>query len=226
MVKTQRVLKDDEEILIFADNREFNSKVVKELARKECIVKSNQLEVGDYLLSDRTCIERKTSSDFLSSVFDQRIFEQAKNLSEQFKTPVILIEGKGLYTKRDVHPNAVRGALSALAIDYKIPLIWSENEKDSAEIIYWIAKREQIEENRRISIRGQKKTMTLQERQEYLVSGLPSINTKLSKRLLKHFKTPEKIFTSSNEELQKVKGIGEKLAKNIKKALTKKYEDN
>ncbi|MFB6088856.1 MAG: ERCC4 domain-containing protein [Candidatus Aenigmatarchaeota archaeon] len=222
-MENQKTLKDDEEILIFADNREFNSSVVKELARKDCIVKPHQLEVGDYLISERVVVERKTASDFLESIFDKRMFDQAKNLAGQFENPVILIEGKGLYTKRNVHPNAVRGALSSLALDYKIPLMWSENEKDTAELIFWMAKREQIEEKRNVSIRGKRGGLTFEEKQEYLVSGLPSINSKISKRLLEHFKNPENVFTASEDELKNIKGIGKKMAKKLRKILTKDY---
>lgn len=223
-MENQKTLKDDEEILIFADNREFNSNVVKELARKDCVVKPRQLEVGDYLISERVVVERKSAGDFLESIFDQRMFGQAKNLTNQFENPIILIEGNGLYTKRDVHPNAVRGALSALAIDYKIPLMWSENEKDTSELIFWMAKREQIEENRTVSIRGKRKGLTFEEKQEYLISGLPSINSKISKRLLKHFKTPRKVFNASEEELKEVKGIGDKMAEKLRKILTSEYK--
>ena len=61
MPPIQKILKPENKIIIFVDNREFNSKVVKELARLDCIVKPKQLEVGDYILSDRVCIERKSS---------------------------------------------------------------------------------------------------------------------------------------------------------------------
>ena len=60
--------------------------------------------------------------------------------------------------------------------------------------------------------------------QEYILSGLPGISNEKSKALLKRFGTPEKIFTATEKELQSVDGIGKKLAKDIKKVLTKKYE--
>lgn len=223
MPKNQTTLKPKDKILIFADNREFKSKVVKELARKDCIVKPKQLEVGDYILSEVVCVERKTALDFLSSVFDQRIFNQLQNLKNNFEKPILLIEGQDLYSQRDVHPNSVRGALASIAIDYSIPILWAKNQRDTAGILYWIAKREQIKEKRSISIRGEKKPLTLGEKQEFLVAGLPKVNTKIAKRLLKEFKSPEKVFTTSKEKLKEVQGIGEKLAEKIKKILKEKY---
>ncbi|MCD6367778.1 MAG: hypothetical protein J7L45_01695 [Candidatus Aenigmarchaeota archaeon] len=224
MVSSQKILKPDNKIVIFADNREFSSKVVRELARLDCIVKPKQLEVGDYILSDRVCIERKSSKDFVSSILDQRLFNQLVNLKKNFEKPILIIEGGKLFSERNVHPNAVRGALTSIAIDYSIPILWTENEKDTANMLYWIARREQSDEERSIVIRGEKKPPTLGEQQEFLIAGLPKINTKIAKRLLNHFETPERIFTAKEDDLKKVRGIGDKLAKTIRKILTEKYK--
>jgi ERCC4-type nuclease len=41
--------------------------------------------------------------------------------------------------------------------------------------------------------------------------------------LLKHFKSPQRIFNSSEKELQEVKGIGDKIAKKIKEVIENQY---
>ena len=219
----QKILKTDK-VVIIADNREFSSRVVKELARLDCVVRPRQLEVGDYILSDRVCAERKTAPDFLASVFDQRIVKQLQNLKKSFEKPIHVIEGYDLYSQRNVHPNAVRGALASIAVDYGIPILWTEEPEETAALLYWIARREQVEEERGLSIRAQKKIQTLREQQEFLVAGLPGINSKMAQRLLKKFKTPEKVFKASEEKLRKVEGIGDVMAKKIRKVLTEKYE--
>ena len=61
--------------------------------------------------------------------------------------------------------------------------------------------------------------------QEFLVAGLPHINAKLSKRLLKKFKTPRKIFTAKEEKLMKIDGLGKKKARKISDLLNRKYSD-
>lgn len=224
MNNAQKTFQLKDEIVIFVDSRELDSKVVDILKRKECVVKEKQLEIGDYLISSSTIIERKTSRDFVSSILDKRLFEQAGNLKE-YNTPVILIEGKDFSDGNNVHPNAIKGALSSLILRYKIPILWMKNSLESGEMIYWLAKREQEEGGKEISIRSKKSKMNLKEKQQFLVSGLPGINTKLSKRLLKYFKTPEKIFSCSEEKLKEVEGIGEILSKRIKKILTEKYSE-
>ncbi len=222
-MKNQKTLKT-EKITIMADNREFSSKVVKELALMNCVVKPKQLEVGDYILSERVCAERKSAMDFVCSVLDQRIFTQLKDLKESFEKPILIIEGNDLYTQRNVHPNAMRGALASVAIDYEIPILWTQNQEETASILFWIAKREQVVEERSLAIRGQRSLLSEKEKQEFLVAGLPGVNTKRAKKLLDKFKTPEKIFKASEEKLKKVDGIGDIMAKNIRKVLTDKYD--
>ncbi len=224
-MEKQEVPKEEKEILIFADNREFRSNVVKEMARKDCIVKPRQLEVGDYILSDRVGVERKTCNDFLSSVFNNNIFKQLQDLKRNFKKPLLIIEGQDLYSQRDVHPNSVRGAVASIGIDLSIPIIWTNSENDTASFLYWIAKREQLEERRTVSIRGKKKPSTLRERQLFLIAGLPDVDKKMSERLLREFGTPEAVFNAKEEELKKVRGIGDKTASKLRKILTERAND-
>jgi len=216
------------EIIIFADTREFPSGVVKELARKECIVKSKQLDVGDYICSDRVGIERKSTSDFLQSIIDSRLFEQAKALSENYPNPLMIIEGdiNDLYTTRNIHPNAINGALSSIAIDYRIPILWSIDGQHTAAIVYAIAKREQINEGRPVAIRGDKRTFAMPQQQEFLIAGLPNISTVLAKRLLIDLKTPKNIFNASEEQLTKIESIGTKKAKYILDVLHNEYKED
>ncbi|MBI4170758.1 MAG: hypothetical protein HY514_03620 [Candidatus Aenigmarchaeota archaeon] len=211
-------------IVIYADTREMNTRIIS-ILKKYCNVREKQLAVGDYILSDRVCVERKSSQDFLQSIIDKRLFIQLEELKNNFKKPVLIIEGDDLLDNaRNVHPNAIRGALASITIDYAIPIIWTQTQMDTAHQLYMIAKREQIDEKRHVGIRGKKKTNSMAEVQEFLVAGMPKISTEKARRLLAHFKTPEKIFTASETELKKVEGIGEELAKQIRRIMTEKYK--
>lgn len=216
---------DTGKITIIADTREFQSNVVKELARKDCIVAPKQLHVADYICSERVGIERKSVSDFLQSIIDQRLFEQAKALKEAYPNCAIIVEGniEDLFTTRNIHPNAINGALSSIAIDYRIPIIWSMAESHTASLLYTIAKREQMAEEKAVAIRGDKRVMSYGDQQKFLVAGLPNVSTVLAERLLGKFGTPKKVFSASEEKLKKVEGIGEKKAKSIWGILNKKY---
>lgn len=213
-------------ITVFVDTRE-NQNIVKYLKDCGASVKVKQLLVGDYICSNRVGIEKKTIRDFLGSISNQRIFKQIKEMRESFERPLFMIEGNPemLYFENNIHPNSIRGVLSSIAVDNNIPIIWSSNVKESAEMIYWIAKREQTDRKSNIAIRTKSKQNSDSLLQEFIVSGLPGTSNVLSKRLLKKFKTVKKVFSASEEKLQKVEGLGKEKAKKIWEILNKNYEE-
>lgn len=205
------------------DHRESSSKVMRELYRLDLEVDMQQLDVGDYILSDRVGVERKTVSDFLQSLIDGRLLGQARDLAESFERPLVVIEGSGLYTERDIHPNAIRGALACITVDYNIPTIFTDDEKETAQIISSIAGREQKDRESEIPIRCQRKVLSLPELQRFVVEGLPGISAVLTKRLLNYFGSVLEVMKASKEELKEVHGIGEEKAKEIRRILEAEY---
>ncbi|PSH01320.1 MAG: hypothetical protein BRC27_02505 [Nanohaloarchaea archaeon SW_10_44_10] len=187
-------------------------------------VEQERLDVADFLVSDRAAVERKQVSDFVDSIVDNRLFSQITDL-HQFDVPVIIIEGDNLYTHRDIHPNAIRGALASISMDHQIPILWTDDEKDTAETLASMAKREQEEEERNISVRGNRSGKTQKELQKFVTAGLPDVNKKIAERLLEEFGTIEKTFTASEEELKKVKGIGDKKAGKIRSIVETEYNE-
>jgi Fanconi anemia group M protein len=215
--------REEKVVKVIADHREVPSGVVRELARLGVAVEARQLEVGDYVLSDRVGVERKNVSDFLQSIVDKRLLEQAKRLSQTFERPILILEGEGLYSQRAIHPNAVRGALAAIAVGMGVSIIPTVDEKDTAAVLSIIARREQIEESRKVAVRGEVKGLTLAEQQRFVVEGLPGVSAVLAERLLEHFGTVEKIMIASEKELQEVKGIGPEKAREIRRVLCSLY---
>lgn len=211
-------------ITIYSDYREKSTGTVKALAETGVTIKLDMLKSADYILSQRCGVELKTTEDFVSSIIDGRLLEQLKELKRNFERPLILIQGtQDIYAVRNVHPNAIRGMLSTIAISYGIPIIYSKDDKDSAAILLTIAKREQEGEKRDFSPHADRKPTTLREQQEYLISCLPNIGPGLSRELLKNFGSVKKIIEASFEELQKVEGVGEKKAKAIRELIEKEY---
>ena len=208
--------------VVYADSREGNSKVIRHLTEMEIDVKISSMAVGDYQVSDEVVIERKTASDFVSSIIDKRLFKQARELTEEFKKPIIILEGDDIYNGM-IHPNAIRGTIAALAIDFRISIIPTRNAQDTAAMIKRIAVREQNGEKIPISIRTDKKPVTLMEQQLFIVESLPNIGPVNAKNLLKHFGSVSNVFNASESDLQEVEGIGKKTAKEIRKVIDSKY---
>ncbi len=208
--------------VVYADSREGNSKVIRHLSQMDIDVKVHSMAVGDYQVSDEVVIERKTAKDFVDSIIDKRLFKQARELSEEFKRPLLILEGDDIYNGM-LHPNAVRGTIASIALDFGISIIPTRNSEDTAAMIKRIAVREQTGEKPHIQIRTDKKPVSLWEQQLFIIESLPNIGPVNAKNLLQHFGSVEKVINASESELQEVEGIGQKTAKNIRKVVESEY---
>ncbi len=214
-------------IVIYVDSREMKSGVVRKLYESGVVVKIENLEVADYVLSDRVGVERKSVDDFLESIIDRKrdIFNQLINLKKNYSRPLLIIEGDNLYTKRRIHPSAIRGALASIAIDLGIPIIFTKDQDETAEMLMTIARREQEYREREITLHSEKTKRTLKEEMEYVVSAMSDVGTVIARNLLKEFQTIERIATASVEELMKVPKVGKKIAERIRKLMTTPYDE-
>ena len=209
------------EFHIIVDDRE---KVIAKILHKKGVdIDIRRIEVGDFVISKRVVVERKTIRDFVTSIIDRRLFTQIENMKEYYEKPAIILEGnEDIYSVRNIHPNAIRGAIASVSIDYGIPIIRTENADETAEMLIALARREQMEK-KEISLH-KKKPITDTDAQVYVVSSLPMIGPNTAKRLLEYFGTIEKVFTASEDELTKVEGVGKERAKKMRKLLTLVYE--
>ncbi|MBI3413189.1 MAG: hypothetical protein HY051_03860 [Candidatus Aenigmarchaeota archaeon] len=212
-------------VLIVVDVHESGTDIEKLLASYGAQVILRSIEVGDYILSDRVAVERKTTEDFLNSIKDGRLFSQLIELSRNFDSPILVLEGNGLFLRSKMHPNAIRGAIASIVTDYKVPILTTTGLEETAAQIFWIAKREQEELKKSVSIRGEKKGETARQKQEYLLAGLPNVSKITAERLLNHFGSPLEVFNASENDLIEVEGVGKKTAKGIKSVLESECED-
>ncbi|MCE4617416.1 MAG: helix-hairpin-helix domain-containing protein [Desulfurococcales archaeon] len=213
----------EKKIRVIADLRERNTSVTKYL-EEMVMVEYKQLTVGDYIISDDIAIERKSASDFVKSLFDGRLFDQAKRLSEAYLTPIMIIEGDlNKISKR--FRNQARAALISLTLDYGIKIIYSQDPRETAEILAYLARKVFYSRGgQRILVHKKPKLSSISEWQLYIVQSLPNIGPKLAVRLLEMFGSVEKIFTASISELSRIPGIGEKRALYIRKILQSKWQ--
>lgn len=208
--------------LVYADTREGNSKVIRHLNEMELDVQVKTMAVGDYQVSDEVIIERKTAKDFVDSITDKRLFKQANDLREEFKKPIIILEGDNFYSGF-LNPNAIRGSMASIALDFGISILPTRNAQDTAAMIKRIAIREQKGDKSPISLRTERKPANIWEQQLFIIESLPNIGPVNAKRLLEYFGTVTDIINAPVEELVKVEGIGKKTAKNIRKVIDSKY---
>lgn len=211
------------QIRIVADNREFNSGVARNLLRAGAFVEPRQLAVGDYILSDRCCAERKESGDFVQSLIDGRLFEQMIALRGAYLRPILIIEGPDITSVRNMNPLSIYSAIASISVDFGIPILQTRDAKETANLLYAIARREQTDSKREIAIRGEKPQMSTAERQQFIIESLPGISSVLAKRLLCKFGTVKRIVGAEPDALEKVEGIGPVTAEEISRIASEIY---
>jgi ERCC4-related helicase len=221
----QKYVKEDDKIKVFVDHREKGSGVIKELIELGALINLEKLDNADYLLSSRVGVEFKTTEDFVNSLIDGRLLAQMKELKKNFERPLVVVEGEqDVYSVRNVHPNSIRGMISVIAVSYGIPILFTQNSRETASFLNIIAKREQEEKGSDFSLHGAKREMTLRDWQEYIIGALPGVGPGLAKPLLREFKSVKNVVNASVDDLKKVEKIGSVKAKRIKEVFDSEYK--
>ena len=89
--KEQTIKKESQKKRIIVDYREKNSLVISKLIKLNFEIEFKELKVADYLVKD-VAIERKTVSDFISSMLNRRLLKQLEEL-QQYPKKLLIIEG-------------------------------------------------------------------------------------------------------------------------------------
>ncbi len=207
---------------VFVDYRERD--MAKRLESMGLEVTLRNLEVGDYAISERVAVERKTASDFVSSIIDpqRNLFRQMADLARTYERPILILEGRDFYSTQ-MSPASIQGAMASVAVDYGVPIIPTEDQDDTARIIALLVRREK-KEGREPKAHGHKTARTLKEQQEYLISAIPSVGPRVAQNLLRHFGSIERVMTASEKELQEVALVGQKIAERIRELVGGKYK--
>lgn len=189
---------------IIADNREKNSLIISHLIESGNKVEFKQLEIADYVIKD-IAVERKTFSDFKNSIINKRLINQLLNL-KQYPKNLLILEGKedeNLYSGK-MHENAVRGFLLSTALKLNIPIIQTQNEKDTSKYLSILANNKS--KNKEYSLRESKKFISKQEQLQFILEGFPNIGPIKAKKLIESFKSLKNIANAPKEDLEKVLG--------------------
>lgn len=230
-------MSDRLQVCIDSNEASMRRDIINYLISKKIDVDVQNLDICDYVVSDRVGVERKDSSDFLSSMKDGRLFDQAECMSEIYERPIIILEGglEKAFKRSHMRPSSVYGALSSISLDYGISVIPTDCPESTAVLLHRLAYREQAKEERTVQLRSLKRSMPLQDKQVYLLSGLPQIGTTLAEELLRNFETPQRViqeFTSAKIHispsgktkrllgpLSEVKGVGPVIVENAQQIL-------
>ncbi len=218
---------DENAVELVIDQRELESSIARNLSRREGITtRLETLAVGDYVLSDRVVVERKTVADFLDTLVggDRSLFEQVGDDARHYTRPVVVVEGEDLYGERNVHPSAIHGALASLAVDFGASVLRTADADETADLLAAVARREQEDADRDVSVHGEKQSRTLDEQQVYVVASIAEVGPVVARSLLEAFGSVEAVMTATEDELRGVEGVGEVTADRIREVVGSEYD--
>jgi len=188
--------------LIIIDIHEKNSSVIANLAELGAEIEEKNLEIGDYLVGE-TIIERKTFSDFISSMLSKRLVEQLKNM-QKYNSRLLILEGKDFESleksESKLNPNTIRGMLLSISLDWNTSIISTKDSEETAKYLFLLAKR-QLKTVQEISLHS-RIPKTKKEQKQYIIESFQGIGPKTAKKLLKKFGTIKNIINVRQEELE------------------------
>lgn len=199
--------------MIIVDYRERGSGVPEALARLGAPLKFESLDVGDYLVSNNICVERKSCNDLVSSIIDKRLFEQVRRLTTAYKRPIMIVEGELAETLRfrKVGYPQIYGALAA-AMNMGVIVLSTVNPSDTARAInslYNLSTLVEEPEKGQPLVRSiERSSDSIEVVQLNMLASIPGIDIELARRILQYFKTPRRFFKATPSELRRIEGLG------------------
>ena len=189
-------MKQDEQVHIIIDHRENKLKALLDKKKDKITYESQQLDIADILITNEVAIERKEGFDFVSSIMDNRLFEQLIRLKDTYEHPILILEGLNdtVFENTGMKISSIYGALSYISYKLGIAVIPTRNLEDTAIVIERIAYREQIKDNMPLLSRRAPKEMSKKERRAFIIEGLVDIGPKKAKTLIEQYKTPYQVM--------------------------------
>ena len=207
---------------IIVDDRECKSKVIMSLSEKENVnISVRRLPVGDYQISNRVVVERKTIRDFGKSIVDGRLLKQMIRLASSTYQGVMILEGIAADTvDLKMTRASMQGALITVSLILGIPVLRSKDPSETARLIVYVGRQLNSITRGGIQRHGYRPKGS-RKRQLYILQGLPGIGPEKAGRLLDRFGSVEAAVTASSTELQSVEGIGKNIADRIRWVVSK-----
>lgn len=240
LIDLEESLPDVPGATVTADDRELNSAVVARLKALGAEVRIDRLETGDFRIGERILVERKTVRDFVDSLIDGRLLEQASRLVGAAPRSLLLIEGEGLFQSPRVHPHALMGALTTLALDFGIPVVTTKDGAETARFLTVASRREESmldgltprARDRLEAVRPELWTDPVTQAAAAarqlrgseddertgaitLLVAIPSVDEDLAIRLLNRFGTIAGLVWADEDDLRQVEGITETQVREI-----------
>jgi len=210
------------EIVADLNERAHGSTFFKLLeANPEVKLRYERLEVGDYEIAPGVRVERKAAEDFTASIIDRRLMSAVKEAKVQGVSLSILLEGCP-YSVGRLSDEAITGALSYLTEIEGVTIQQAPTARAAALMLVTMCRHRRDGLGYIINMRPPRPKSPA-EQSVYLVSGLNGVGRGRAEALLEAFGTPAQVLSASVDQLMAVRGIGRKVAEEIRKQMDARY---
>jgi len=208
--------------VVLVDKAEYASRIPELLEKLEVPIKPAKLEVGDYIIGD-IAIERKTISDYISSMVSGRLSRQLYELSYNFSLSYLCVVGLvgEVLMERRVSLYAYISSLVGASLKRspeghkgQVITVNLENEYDFALFVKALYEKLRKPEPRLppAPVRASSDPTT---RAVHVLCSLPGIGEAKAKALLGRFGSLKAVLNATPSELAQVPGVSLKMAEEI-----------
>ena len=184
------------DIKIIVDERERGA-IRSEFKKLPCAIQIETMPIADYLVGPEFAIERKRGDDLTSSICDNRFFAQMYKMKEHYAQNLIVLENpRRAFSRKNFLDASIYGALMYASFKLKIPVIPTQNEIQTAQVIYSFAKHHQATLPRTfeyVPLEVETGTITRKDQLD-LMEGLFKVGRNKAEVLLDTFGSPGKVF--------------------------------
>ena len=185
-------------------------------------VEVTNLQIGDYIFDNKVAFEFKTIADFVASIQDNRVFNEAINQAENFDYHFVIIQGdeatraKALAMSRNYHEITYFGYLGAIASLNRYTTVIESYSPFINEAYYrMMITAKKCLQNKPIVKKFSKKHKN--SCMNYLTYCVYGLNWKRANDIVNtlDLHTLEDLLNVTHQQLTSVPGIGEKMADRI-----------
>lgn len=196
--------------------------------KQGCEVEVANLEIGDYIFNNQVAFEFKTVADFVASIQDNRVFNEAINQAESFDYHYVIIQGdeharaKALAMSKHFQEVTYFGYLGAIASLNRYTTVIESYSPHIQEAYYrMLITAKKCLQNKPIVKKFPRKHKN--PAFNYLAYCVYGVSAKRAQDIVYtcHLQTMEDLMKLDANQLKKVNGIGDVLANTILAALGK-----
>ncbi|KAJ2336317.1 DNA repair protein RAD16 [Coemansia sp. RSA 2681] len=206
---------------IIVDMREFNSPLPALLHAAGFTVVPRTIAVGDYILHDHLCVERKSLPDLTQSLRSGRLFNQAESMLAHYKYAALLIEFEMNTSfslqaidavNSDITSKSINSQLTMLVLAFpRLRIIWSSSPHETVSIFAEF-KRDAAEPDVDRAIAMGQDNCAVEKKSIYatnsiaLLQSLPGVTLRNYQALIQKFKSVSDICLATKDDLVLVLG--------------------